>query len=321
LLSKQQLFTKKEGEIKMDFGEVLSSAWRTIWRHKVLWIFGILASCGTSSGGSSNTKYTIDELPANVENFFTQIPEWQIALMVGIGILIALFVLILVIFFSTMGKVGLIRGTQQVDQGKIKLSFGELFSGSMPYFWRVFLLNLLVGLTIFAILIAGLIMSVFSIILTLGLAALCLIPLLCLLIPLGLAVGVWIEQSTIAIVVEDLGIIDGLKRGWEVIKTNFGTMVLMWLILVLVIGIMGGFIIGLPFFLIAVPSLMAILLGTETVQSTAMILGAVGLICYLPFMIVLAGMLRSYTESAWTLTYLRLTRAPELPELEPVGVE
>jgi len=305
----------------MDFGEVLASAWRTIWRHKILWVFGILASCGTSSGGSSNTKYTIDELPPNVESFFTQIQDWQIALMVGIGILIALFILILVIFFSTMGKVGLIRGTQQVDEGKTKLSFGELFSGSMPYFWRVFLLNLLVGITIFAIVIAGIIMSFLSIILTIGFAAFCLIPLLCLLLPLGMAVGVWVEQSTIAIIVEDLGIIDGLKRGWEVVWTNIGTMILMWLILVLVIGIIGSFIIGLPFFAIAIPSMIGVLLGTETVQSTAMILGAVGLICYLPFLIVLAGILRSYTESAWTLTFLRLTRPADLPELEPVAIE
>jgi hypothetical protein len=305
----------------MDFGEVLTSAWRTIWRHKILWVFGILASCGTSSGGSSNTKYTIDELPPNVENVFTQIQDWQIALMVGIGIFIALFILILVIFFSTIGKVGLIRGTQQVDQGKTKLSFGELFSGSMPYFWRVFLLNLLVGITIFAIVIAGLIMFVFSAILTLGIAALCLIPLLCLIFPLGMAVGVWVEQSTIAIVVEDLGIIDGLKRGWEVVWTNIGTMILMWLILVLVIGIIGSLIIGLPFFAVVIPSMMGILLGTETVQSTAMILGALGLICYLPFMIVLAGILQSYTESAWTLTFLRLTKPPDLPEIEPVALE
>jgi hypothetical protein len=305
----------------MDFGEVLSSAWRTIWRHKVLWIFGILASCGSSGGGSSNTKYTIDELPVNVESFFTQIPEWQIALMVGIGILIALFLLILVIFFSTMGKVGLIRGTEQVDRGTAKLSFRELFSGSIPYFWRVFLLNLLVGISIFIVFVAGLIMFIFGTILTLGLGALCLIPLICLLIPLALAISVWVEQSTIAIVVEDLGIIDGLKRGWEVIRTNVGTMIIMWFILVLVIGIIGGFIIGLPLFVVVLPSLIGIVLGTETVQSTALVLGAVGLICYLPFLIILAGILRSYTESAWTLTFLRLTRPPELQELEPVAVE
>jgi len=28
----------------MDYGNVLSRAWQIIWKHKVLWIFGILAA-------------------------------------------------------------------------------------------------------------------------------------------------------------------------------------------------------------------------------------------------------------------------------------
>ena len=36
-----------------NFGEVLTRAWQNIWKHKVLWIFGILASCARGSGGSS----------------------------------------------------------------------------------------------------------------------------------------------------------------------------------------------------------------------------------------------------------------------------
>ncbi len=35
----------------MDYGEVLSKAWKIAWKFKVLWIFGILAGCGASQGG------------------------------------------------------------------------------------------------------------------------------------------------------------------------------------------------------------------------------------------------------------------------------
>lgn len=38
----------------MDFGEVLTRAWRIVWKFKILWIFGIFASCGTHNGGSFN---------------------------------------------------------------------------------------------------------------------------------------------------------------------------------------------------------------------------------------------------------------------------
>ena len=37
----------------MDYGEVLSRAWRIIWKHKVLWIFGIMAGCTSGSGGGN----------------------------------------------------------------------------------------------------------------------------------------------------------------------------------------------------------------------------------------------------------------------------
>ena len=38
----------------MDFGEVLTKAWKIVWKFKILWIFGIFAGCGTNSGGSFN---------------------------------------------------------------------------------------------------------------------------------------------------------------------------------------------------------------------------------------------------------------------------
>jgi hypothetical protein len=32
------------GNMNFDFGKVLSRSWQIIWKHKVLWIFGILAN-------------------------------------------------------------------------------------------------------------------------------------------------------------------------------------------------------------------------------------------------------------------------------------
>ena len=37
----------------IDYGEVLSKAWKIVWKNKILWIFGILASFGQGSGGGS----------------------------------------------------------------------------------------------------------------------------------------------------------------------------------------------------------------------------------------------------------------------------
>jgi hypothetical protein len=41
-------------------------------------------------------------------------------------------------------------------------------------------------------------------------------------------------------------------------------------------------------------------------------------LAYLPVLLVLSGILTAYIESAWTLTYMRLTNKPVAPPLEPI---
>jgi hypothetical protein len=311
----------------MDFGEVLTRAWQIIWKHKVLWIFGILASCASTNGSPGNAgsgmSWQTDQFPYQIERAFNQIPDWQIAMFVGMAILVGLVLVILAIFLGTIGKIGLVRGTLQAEKGIEKLTFGELFSGSTPYFWRVFLLNLLVGLGMFVIGFIIAMIVIFGSIFTLGLGLICLIPLICLFIPFAWAVGVVLEQSIVAIVAEDLGVMDGLKRGWEVVKLNAGSMILMWLILVLGIGLIGGLIIGLPLMLTFGPIVATIFLGSEQAIWGGLAVAAVCFVAYLPFLILLSGIMRSYVGSAWTLTFLRLTSTPEVgdePEALPEAV-
>lgn len=35
----------------MNYGEILSKTWKVIWKHKILWLFGVLAGCSASGGG------------------------------------------------------------------------------------------------------------------------------------------------------------------------------------------------------------------------------------------------------------------------------
>ena len=39
--------------MNFNFGETLTRSWQIVWKHKVLWIFGILASCSRGGGGGS----------------------------------------------------------------------------------------------------------------------------------------------------------------------------------------------------------------------------------------------------------------------------
>lgn len=296
----------------MNIGDVLSKAWKIIWKHKVLWIFGILAGCSGVSGGSSG-NYGIsyqERAPAEVQLFFdrfAQLPGWLIALIVGGLIILAFLLVVLVIFLATIGRIGLIQGTRQVDQGVERLSFGNVFRDSVPYFWRVFGLNLLFGLAVFFIVVVlGITFLLFTVF-TLGVGLFCIIPLICVLIPVGWLVGVYLEQVNLALVIENLGISAGLQRGWKVFKHNLGTMILMGLILYLGVSFIGGLLIALPISLIVAPAMIAVMAGSQAVQQSGLVVAAICFVVYLPVLILLNGVLRAYIESAWTLTYLRLT--------------
>ncbi len=316
----------------MNYGEVLSKAWKIIWRFKILWIFGILASCsgnlgnGSSSSGNNGIRYNVpgENLPPGIQNFITQmtnviqnIPFWVWILL----FIVLLLVIVIVVLLGTVGRIGVIKGTSLADDGAASLPFTELFTGSFHYFWRVFLMNILVGLAVFAFIIVFFLFFVVAGIATLGIALLCLIPLACLLIPASWLVSLVVEQSTIAIVVEDLGIMAGISRGWDVIKRNIGTIIVMALILLIGGGIVG-FILSLPVAFILVPPIMSIIFIPGSL-GTGLIISALIFLVYLPIWLVLAGILRAYIGASWTLTYRRLTGkmiSAQMPE-PPVSME
>ncbi|HZD58132.1 MAG TPA: hypothetical protein VE136_15485 [Anaerolineales bacterium] len=305
----------------MEFGEVLSRAWQVIWKHKVLWIFGILAGCSNANGSNASLRNLFQQrTPPRTPQFFNQfnnIPNWQIALIIGAIVLVILILVILAIFLGTVGRVGLIRGTLQAEQEATQVIFGELFSGSLPYFWRVFGLNLIVGLAAFFLVLILIVPFTLFAILTLGIGLLCIIPLICLAVPFFWLVGLVIEQANIAIVTEDVGIMDGLRLGWNVFRDNFGAVFVMGLILSLGINLIGGFIISIPLAIVAAPAIISLASGTQPAFGRGLLVAALCFVAYLPVLVILGGALRAYIESAWTLTYLRLTGKPRAVEPVP----
>jgi hypothetical protein len=308
--------------MNFDFGEVLTRAWQIVWRHRVLWVFGILASCGRGGGGgsgggggNSGIQFEGPDLPPQVIRWLEMIQENLMTFAV-VGCIVLLLLWALSIFLSTIGKVGLIRGTFQAEGGAERLVFGELFSGSTPYFWRIFGLSLIVAIPVLvgiAAAVAGFVAFAIgasggSDEAVLGLVA--MVPLfigcICLLIPLMFVVGMIIRQAERAIVLENMPVLPAISRGWDVFRANLGPIILMALILA-VLNLVLGFVIALPIFIVALPAMLAFLAGEGQSWSPLALLGLC--IClYIPVSLLLNGIAIAYTESAWTLTYMRLTR-------------
>lgn len=290
----------------MDYGEVLTRAWQIISKHKILWLFGVLASCGTSQQAvTANFNFQFPQ-PTNPRDFLEipTIPEEWYPLIIG-GFCIILILAVVFFILGVVGRVGLIKGTLQAEEGADSLSFGQLFQDSQPYLGRALGLNILV-LIVALVLGCIVFVVVFGVTLfTLGLGLICLIPLIRLLIPVGLFIRIVLEQANIALVVEDLGIGEALVSGWNVARDNLGSMVIMGLILILGGGIVA-FIISIPLIFIIFPAAYGLFFGGDSSGQPLLLFAGICLIVYLPVLILLRGILQSFIKSAWTLTFLRL---------------
>jgi hypothetical protein len=115
-------------------------------------------------------------------------------------------------------------------------------------------------------------------------------------------------------VLENLGLMDGLRRGWDIVTKNIGSFIVMGLILYLGISLIVGFIFGLPILVALGPLVAGALAGnafdTDAALPTGVIISIFCVVAYIPVLLILSGILRTYISSAWTLTYQHLTRRP-----------
>ena len=321
--------------MNFNFGEVLTRAWQIVWKFKVLWIFGILAGCarggggGNGGGGNSNFNPSSPNVPPGMERFFQNIADHATGYIL-LAITLLCVIWIIAVFLGTIGRIGLIRGAAQADGGAEKLIFGQLFSESMPYFWRMFGLSLIIAipvLILMAVAVVGLLAFLVPVAVSNSggvsprFGALAIIPIfagcMCLLLPFLIVAGLIIRQAENALVLEELRVFPALSRGWEVFRKNLGPILLMAVIL-WVIGIVAGLIVAIPIVAVAVPTALTFALG-EGRSWTPMLLLGVCLCIYIPVAMVLNGILTSYTQSAWTLTFRRLTGMnPPAPVPAPV---
>lgn len=319
--------------MNFNFGEVLTKAWKITWKYKVLWIFGMLASCGQGSNNSSNIRNSYDsgqnqmnpEMARQLEDFVQRMTVWITDNMwfVYLMVVILLLLILVQIFLGTTGLIGLIRGAYQADGGVETLQFGALFRESLRYFWRMIGMGLIIWLPFFIVFIGSMLAFVFS---TIGIGgmdmnafggamALFLIGFCCCLIPFTIVLGMYYAQAERALVIEDLGIFAAIQRGWQVFKGNLGPLAGMWFIL-LILGILAGILISLPYLIVVLPLMINFITGKIESWQPFVNAGIV-MLCYYPIFWFLSGLLRTYIESVWTLTYLRLTRKPEETVIVP----
>ncbi len=213
-----------------------------------------------------------------------------------------------------MGQAGLIAGFKAAEDGE-EVTLSRAFQGGTKFFWKILIIQVIVGVATLILIGGFLLFGIGGTILTFGLGLLCLLPLLCILIPLAIVIGVYTTFTKVALIVEDLDIFTAFSRAWEVIRANVGDVIVMSLILLIGGGVVS-FVIALPFILVALPIILGLVLDTDVSMVFGVIGGIVCIIAYLPILIVLNGILQTFLHGSWTLTYLRLTEGHAAIEKE-----
>ncbi len=284
----------------MDFGEVLTRTWHITWRYKGLWVLGLLAGCGTGGGGGGGGSGGSTSAAGNqpsygaIEQTLLQIPAW-------VWIALALVVLVLILVFLALGVIGtggLIAGFRQADEGK-DVTLGQAFRQGTRYFWRLLgfrLLLLVVGLVLAAVVVAA----------AIGSLGICLVPLICLGIPLLFALGVYVSLCQVSLIDDDQKTVEAFGRGWQVLRSHPGPALLMGLILI-VGGLVVGLVLALPAFALMLPIALALASNERGAIVGGLLVGGLCFLGYLPVLLLASAVLQTYVNGAWTLTYRRLT--------------
>jgi hypothetical protein len=294
--------------MNFNFGEVLARAWQITWKHKSLWLAGILvALVGLAASAISlafNPQYASMNDPAEVSR---QLP--LILLSSAASIFISLLSIPLTVLAMTIPSLG----TVHLERGSERVRFGELLKGSLPYFWRILAIFLIVivGTIIVTMVLVGCIMLLS--VLTFGVGALCAVPVVILFIPVWILVYAVMEQALSAIVVDNLGFSAALQRAWDLVRANMLVMVLISLIIYLGSAILS-MIVSIPLMIPIFGFMMEIIrTGGQTQPDPQLIQDFTRnlvwwMLAFSPLFAIFQGIVYAFMQSAWTLTYMRLTR-------------
>lgn len=321
----------------MDYGEIITKAWTITWNNKFLWVLGFLAAL-TSVGSNSNSFQSSFN-----ESDFVNNP--QLAAQMGIMFMALMCVIsiigIILWLLSVAARGGLIDGVNRIDDGE-QVTLGEAFSAGTSAIWRLLGVYLLAYLPM---IIAGIMIAILTFMAvgsaiamdtlaqnpeqfgeaiagSMGLLVLCMCVLICALIPVGIVLSFIAEFAARATVIQKMRITESLSQGWNIFKTNLGSILLLAL-LMFVIGVMVSFALGivmLPLSLVIFAPMFASLFRDGTMGGMNIAWTVGGSLCLGIFGAALMSVVQTWSSAVWTLAYKEFTgKDPDKLSVEKVA--
>lgn len=316
----------------MNYTAILKRAAEITWRHRALWLFGVLlalfgGSSGGSGGGGGGAGPSLQYQFGHGDLAGLQMPpEVSVALVPFILLAALVFILVMIALAVVVGytaRGALIGMVDEVERtGATSLSSG--FRTGWARFLRLFAIALVIGLpatiALMVLLIVLVAPPVGVIVFGVGqdmpalavLAGLAAVGLFLLWLVLAIVVGAVIEVLSEVMyrrAVLDLDdVFQSVREGYRVVRSNLREVGLTWLILFgirLALNIVLMPVAILAFGLVAMPGFAAWAL---TGSAVAALVAALPLLLVIGAALVLAqGIYLVFHSAVWTLVYREIT--------------
>jgi hypothetical protein len=280
----------------MDYGNLFTRAWDTLWKNAFMILLGALAVIeNVYSSSTSQSRYVFlgGEFPWQELQRFDFIRPFShgdfSALEIGgiflLVIALVLFGLVLWVL-ELIARGGMISAVDDLESGK-PTSFVTALKAGWEKAWRLLGIGLvpaIPGLILLIIVVSNLVFSGFRLYSGVdmgwnGLRAFApLLFLTCLFVPIMLLFSALQAFANRACMMEDTGVIESYRRGLEVLGENLGPAVILF-ILQLVIVIVVGIMFVIPAILAAMCCLL------------------------LPLLILIQGAFTAFFSILWTLAW------------------
>jgi hypothetical protein len=263
----------------MDYGKLFTKTWDTLWKNAFLILLGVLIVLGNgNSSGASQSRYLFsgEDIPwegIRPSDYGGAFPDFDISVFAVGGIIMLVIAIVLFgIALWALGQIargGSISAVNDLENDK-PAGFVSAFQAGWEKGWRLLgigVIPAIPGLILIVIAISVMFFTGFNFSPEPGWnGSAVLVPLLfvtCLFVPVMLVLTALQTFANRACMLEDLGVIESYRRGWEVLSANLGPAVILF-VLQLVINIVLGLIFFIPAILAAMCCLLwPVLIGVQ----------------------------------------------------------
>lgn len=287
----------------MNYGNIINRAANLVWNHKFLMVLGFLAALG--GGGTFSTNFDFSNGGGNIDpgqfpggqefpfegsfpGGFEAAPRFSAMLVIVlcIGALLALIIFVV----SNVARGGMIAAVDAVEEGR-RASFDQAWSAGWDRLWTLLGIGILPAIPFFLLFLSAVLgfagmMGIRAVNLPsapIGLPFGGLVAVMsCLLVPIGLVLGLLRSFANRAAMLEGLGAVNAYGRGFAVLLDNLGEAIVLFLLQ------------------IAINIALAILLFLP---------GIIAALCCLlwPLLILFNGAIAAFFSSVWTLAWRQWT--------------